>query len=102
MANVNFYNQTPSDVQVASDLGKGELSVFKHLTSGAGQLYDQVEVLVALTFNMHHENTVADWEDEDYFVMVCSNFDYMGNRAKLRATAKNWFAAGCPNQVTKI
>lgn len=102
MALVNFYNQTPSDTQIASDLSNDELVVFDHLTSGARGLANQVEALVDFGFNTHNENTIPKWEGVDYFVMVRSSFDYLAKREKLRAIAVGWVNAGRPNQVKHI
>ena len=102
MTLVNFYNQTPSAIQVAADLKNGELTVFTHMTSGAGDLLDHVQQLVAFDINMHHENAILKWEGEDYFVMIPTSFDYPSIREKLRATAAAWFETKCPNQVKRV
>lgn len=102
MTLVYFYNQTPSDAQVALHLSNDELIVFNHMTSGAKDLSDQVEALVNFDFNTHNENTIPKWEGDDYFVMVRSSFGYSAKREKLRAIAAQWANAGCPNQVKQI
>ena len=99
---VNFYNKTPSDAQVASDLSNDELVVFNHMRTGARNLADQVEALVSFDFNTHNENTVLPWGSDDYFVMVRSGFEYSELRDKLRAIALQWANAGCPSQVKHI
>lgn len=102
MVLVNFYNKTPSDIQVALDLNNDELVVFNHTTSGAKNLADQVEALVGFSFSTHNENTIQPWNSDDYFVMVCSGFTYLAKREKLRVIALQWANAGCPDQVKHI
>ena len=102
MALVNFYNKTPSDIQVASDLNNDELVVFNHMTSGAAILADQVKALVSFSFSTHNENTIQPWDSDDYFVMVRSGFKYLAKREELRAIALQWANAGCPDQVKHI
>lgn len=102
MAAVNFYNETPSDKQIASDLSNGELVVFNHMTTGAQQLAGEVEALVDFDFIMHNENTIPKWKGADYFVMVPSSIGYPAKREALRALAAAWVAAGCPDQVKRI
>lgn len=102
MALVNFYNQTPSDTQIATNLNDGELVVFTHTTSGERELTARVEALVAFNCYTHHENTVLPWNGPDYFVTVRSNFNYPEKREKLRAIAKKWVEADYPTQVEYI
>ena len=102
MTLVNFYNKTPSDAQIASDLSSDELVVFTHMRTGARSLAAQVEALVSFDFNTHNENTVLPWDSDDYFVMVRSGFESSELRDKLRAIALEWANAGCPNQVKHI
>ena len=102
MAQVNFYHDSPSYVQVASDLSNHEIVVFNHLTTGARILADQVEALVDFPFITHNENTVPKWNGEDYFVMVRSDTAYANHRETLRALAIYWIAAGCPDQIRSI
>jgi hypothetical protein len=102
MAQVSFYRNSPSAVQVASDLSNDEIVVFNHLRTGARILEGQVEALVDFTFITHNENTIPKWNGEDYFVMVRSDFPYFHYRESLRALAIDWIAAGCPDQIRHI
>lgn len=102
MAQVSFYRNSPSDVQVASDLSNHEIVVFNHLRTGARILASQVEALVDFPFITHNENTIPQWNGEDYFVMVHSDFHYSHYRESLRALAIDWIAAGCPDQIRHI
>ncbi|WP_059629152.1 hypothetical protein [Burkholderia ubonensis] len=102
MALVNFYNKTPSDTQIASDLSNDELVVFTHPTSAERDLAPQVEALVDFEFNTHHTTTLPNWNGDAYFVMVRSDFDYAVKREKLRALAVDWVDAGYPNQVKHV
>jgi hypothetical protein len=102
MAQVSFYSKSPSDVQVASDLSNDELVVFNHSRAGARILEGQVEALVDFPFNTHNENTIPEWNGEDYFVMVRSDLPYFHYRESLRTLAIDWIAAGCPNQIRHI
>ncbi|WP_316374623.1 hypothetical protein [Burkholderia anthina] len=102
MALVTFYNSTPSDTQVASDLSNDEIVVFTHTRTGGRLLADQVQALVDFNVNLHHENTVPKWNGEDYFVMVKDSFDYSSVREKLRVIAVAWTAAEYPDQVRHL
>jgi len=102
MTPVNFYNETPSDAQIAADLSDNELVVFNHMTSGARALANRVEALVDFDFSMHNENTIPKWKGADYFVMVRTSFRYLASREKLRSLAADWVDAGCPTQVKHV
>lgn len=102
VALVNFYNSTPSDTQVASDLSNDEIVVFTHLRTGGRILAGRVQALVDFDVNLHHENTIPKWNGEDYFVIVKVSFGYSIVREKLRAIAVDWAAAEYPDQVRYI
>lgn len=102
VALVNFYNSTPSDTQVASDLSNDEIVVFTHFRTGGRILADRVQALVDFNVNLHNENTIPKWNGEDYFVMVKDSFDYSIVREKLRAIAVDWTATEYPDQVRNI
>lgn len=110
MALVNFYNQTPSATQVAAELRNDEIIVFKHLTSGARMVVDEVEALIDFDIQMHQENTSPKWTGEDYeeyFVMHRIDIERddlydASNKEKLRVMVVDWINNNCPDQSRRI